>query len=184
MQYNRVETFLQEAEELLAEIARSALFLETGEATEETVNQLFRAFHGIKGSGAMCGLDATAGFTHHLENLPDRGARRRDTGVPGLAGPVLKARDRILPARVRDGAIPVSPALAGPVLKARDRIRILLGAEQGGAAVPIGSRERLIAAIEEFADSGPAARPGRAPRLRPRSRPAAGASAERVQAAA
>ena len=157
MQYNRVETFLQEAEELLAEIARSALFLETGEATEETVNQLFRAFHGIKGSGAMCGLDATAGFTHHLENLPDRGARRRDTGVPGLAGPVLKARDRI---------------------------RILLGAEQGGAAVPIGSRERLIAAIEEFADSGPAARPGRAPRLRPRSRAAAGASAERVQAAA
>jgi two-component system chemotaxis sensor kinase CheA len=128
--YNPVETFLQEAEELLAEIEQSALLLDSEEGTGETINHLFRAFHTIKGSGAMCGLDAVAGFTHHLENLLDR---------------------------VRSGAIPVSPALAGLVLKARDHIKILLGAEQGGAAAPAGSSEKLIAAIEEFAHSGTSA---------------------------
>jgi len=126
MQYNPVETFLQEAEELLAEIEQSALSLGSGERSEETVNQLFRAFHTIKGSGAMCGLDAVAGFTHHVESLLDK---------------------------VREGAVPVSPALAGLVLQARDHIKILLGAGQGGAAVPPGSSERLIAAVDEFAHS-------------------------------
>src|ERR1017187_322801 len=121
MQHNPVETFLQEAEELLAEIEQSALSLGSGERSEETINQLFRAFHTIKGSGAMCGLDAVAGFTHHVESLLDK---------------------------VREGAVPVSPALTGLVLQARDHIKILLGAAQGGA-VPQGSSERLIAAVEE-----------------------------------
>ncbi|MEI9972937.1 MAG: chemotaxis protein CheA [Ignavibacteriota bacterium] len=126
-QFNPIETFLQEADELLAEIEQSALLLDTGEDNSETVNHLFRAFHTIKGSGAMCGLDAVAGFTHHLENLLDR---------------------------VREGAVPVSPALADLVLKSRDHIKILLGAEQGGPPAPAGSSEKLIADIEEFASSG------------------------------
>ena len=109
MQYNPIETFLQEAEELLADIEQSALTLGAGEQSEETINQLFRAFHTIKGSGAMFGLDAVAGFTHHVESLLDR---------------------------VRDGAVPVSPTLADLVLKARDHIKILLGAARGGEAAP------------------------------------------------
>lgn len=127
MAYNPVETFRQEAEELLAEIEQSALLLGSGEPTEETVHQLFRAFHTIKGSGAMCGLDTVAGFTHHVESLLDR---------------------------VRDGAVPVSPALADLVLKGRDQIKILLGAELGGPAAPPGSSEILIAAIERFGNAG------------------------------
>jgi two-component system chemotaxis sensor kinase CheA len=127
MQYNPLETYLQEAEELLAEIEQSALSISAGERTEETINQLFRAFHTIKGSGAICGLDAVAGFTHHVESLLDR---------------------------VREGAIPVSPALAELVLIARDHIRILLAAEQGGPPAPAGSSERLIAAVAEFANPG------------------------------
>jgi two-component system, chemotaxis family, sensor kinase CheA len=96
MQYNPVETFLQEAEELLAEIEQSALLLDTGEGTEETINRLFRAFHTIKGSGAMCGLSALADFTHHVENLLDS---------------------------VREGATAVSPSLSGVVLKASQGLR-------------------------------------------------------------
>ncbi len=125
-QFNPVETFLQEAEELLAEIEQAALSLGTTERDHEIVNQLFRAFHTIKGSGAMCGLDAVAGFTHHVENLLDR---------------------------VREGVIPVSPALSGLLLKARDHIKVLLGAEQGGAAASPGSGETLIEAIAAFANS-------------------------------
>ncbi|MGA2117973.1 MAG: Hpt domain-containing protein [Bryobacteraceae bacterium] len=103
--YNPVETFFQEADELLAGIEQSALSLGAEGGTVEIVNQLFRAFHTIKGSGAMCGLDAVAGFTHHVESLLDG---------------------------VREGAVPVSPKLAELVLKARDHIRGLLEAEQGG----------------------------------------------------
>jgi two-component system chemotaxis sensor kinase CheA len=127
VRYNPVETFLQEAEDLLAGIEESALSLATEERTEETVNELFRAFHTIKGSGGMCGLEAVSGFTHHVETLLDR---------------------------VREGAVPVSPGLTDLVLKAKDHIKILLGAEQGGAAAPQGSSEILIAAIEDFANTG------------------------------
>ena len=130
MSYNPLETYLQEAEELLADIEDAVLSLDEGEQTEETINQLFRAFHTIKGSGAMCGLDAVAGFTHHVESLLDR---------------------------VRTGAITVSPLLSELVLKARDHIKMLLTAEQGGPPVPDGVSEVLIAAIEEFANTGLAA---------------------------
>ncbi len=124
MSYNPVETFLQEAEELLATIEESALLLATEAQSEDTINQLFRAFHTIKGSGAMCGLQSVANFTHHVENLLDR---------------------------ARNGAVPVSPQLADLVLKSRDHIRALLVAEQGGAAAPTEETGTLIAAIQDCA---------------------------------
>ena len=127
MGYNPLQTFLQEAEELIADIEQSALALGSDGTPAETVNRLFRAFHTIKGSGAMCGLDAVAGFTHHVESLLDR---------------------------VREGVIPASAPLADLVLKATDHIKILLTAAQGGAAVPPGSSETLVAAIAEFVDPG------------------------------
>jgi two-component system, chemotaxis family, sensor kinase CheA len=132
MRYNPLQTFLQEAEDLLAGIEQAALSLAAEEQPGELVHQLFRAFHTIKGSGAMCGLDAVAGFTHHVETLLDR---------------------------VREGAIPVSPKLTELVLKARDHIKILLAAEQGGVPESQGSGDSLIAAIEEFANAGGPASP-------------------------
>lgn len=118
-----IQTFLEEAEELLDKIEQSALSLGAGGWTQETVHGLFRAFHTIKGSAAMFGFDAVAGFAHHAESLLER---------------------------VRDGAISVSPALADLVLKARDHIRILLG-QRAGTATPAGSSLGLIAAIQAFA---------------------------------
>jgi two-component system, chemotaxis family, sensor kinase CheA len=129
MAYNPLPTFLQEAEELIAEIEQSALVLSSEAAPAETVNRLFRAFHTIKGSSAMCGLDAVAGFTHHVESLLDK---------------------------VRNGAVPVSAALAEVVLQAADRIKLLLNQAQGEAGSPAGSTEALISAIAEFGHAGPA----------------------------
>lgn len=127
MAYNPLETYLQEADELLSQIEESALSLSAGDRVDETINHLFRAFHTIKGSGAMCGLDAVAAFTHHVETMLDQ---------------------------VRGGAIGASARLVELVLEAKDQIKLLLGAEQGGAAVPHGSSERLVAAIEEFSSTG------------------------------
>jgi two-component system chemotaxis sensor kinase CheA len=125
MRYNPIETFLQEAEELLSEIEEGALLLGGEEGTDETINQLFRAFHTIKGSGAMFGFDVVAEFTHHIENLLDS---------------------------IREGVVPVSPNLADLVLKAKDHIKVLLGSEEPRALQ--ASSETLICAIEEFAHSG------------------------------
>ena len=108
MGYDPVQTFLQEAEELLADIEQSALNLGVEETRVETVNRLFRAFHTIKGSGAMCGLRTVADFTHHVEGLLDR---------------------------VREGAVAVSSELTDLVLAAADQIKMVLAAEQGGKPV-------------------------------------------------
>jgi two-component system chemotaxis sensor kinase CheA len=121
-----IDGFLLESEDLLASIEQSALTLHSGANGADTVNELFRAFHTIKGSSGMCGLDQVSGFTHHLENLL---------------------------VKVRDGAIPVTPALIDLVLKSKDHIKVLLDFENGGPAAP--SAESLVAAIEAYADLAP-----------------------------
>ncbi len=126
MEYNPVQTFLTEAEELLANIEQSALSLGEDESPAEAVNQLFRAFHTIKGSGAMCGLVQVSGFTHHVETLLDR---------------------------VRGGGVAVSPELSDLVLAAADQIKLLLAVEQGGKPVAPESNQRLIDRISELSDS-------------------------------
>jgi len=133
MEYNPLPTFLQESEELIADIEECALALTSQDSQAEAVNRLFRDFHTIKGSGAMCGLDTVAGFTHHVESLLDR---------------------------VRDGAIPVSARLAELVLKAADHIKVLLSAVQNGAPVAPGSSEPLLAAIGGLLNPGNRVEPG------------------------
>jgi len=131
MAYNPIPTFLQEAEELIADIEQSALGLASEPDPAETVHRLFRAFHTIKGSSAMCGLDAVSGFTHHVESLLDR---------------------------ARNGAIPVSGQLADVVLKAADQIKALLAESQGGAGASSESLAKLAGAIENFETAKPAER--------------------------
>jgi two-component system chemotaxis sensor kinase CheA len=130
--YNSLQTFLQEAEELIADIEEAALALSGDDASAETVNRLFRAFHTIKGSGGMCGLDDLAAFTHHVENLLDS---------------------------VRGGAIPVSAALTKLVLDSTDHIKQFLNAAENGKPVSPEASEALVAAIGAFAKSEPAKAP-------------------------
>jgi len=113
-----------EAEELLAEIELCALSLAGGEGKPETVNQLFRAFHTIKGSAGMCGIESVSGFTHHVESLLDK---------------------------AREGSLPANSSLADLILKARDHIKTLLATERGGPQPPQASTDLLLAAIEELA---------------------------------
>lgn len=117
------DSFLQEAEDLLAEIQECALALDGESRPDEIVGRLFRAFHTIKGSGAMFGFDYVSKFTHHVENLLDR---------------------------VREGKVAVSPQLAELVLAAADEIKRLLAVELGVIPEPSEAREALIAALEAF----------------------------------
>lgn len=64
-------TFRMEASELLAELEVSLLELEKSPENKEAVSSVFRAFHTLKGSGAMCGFDEVSRFTHHIETVYD-----------------------------------------------------------------------------------------------------------------
>jgi two-component system chemotaxis sensor kinase CheA len=108
---NPVQTFLVEAEDLLLQIEEAALELREGEPGGELVHRLFRAFHTIKGSGAMFGFDRVAEYTHGLETTLDR-YRTDDLPVTAeLIRTVLAAKDEI-GRMLAGGAAPA--AVAGP----------------------------------------------------------------------
>ena len=116
-------TFLQEAEDLLAEIETAALSLNPSVSNEESVNHIFRAFHTIKGSGSMFGFDKVAAFTHHVETLLDQ---------------------------VRDGTVAVTDHLPSIILAAADHIKLLLGAAQGGPAVDMNLQAALLETVVQM----------------------------------
>jgi two-component system chemotaxis sensor kinase CheA len=129
------ELYLLEAEDLLARIEEIALELKEGTPPGDRVHQLFRAFHTIKGSGAMFGFDAVAAFTHHVETTLDQ---------------------------VREGAIPVTSQLIELILAARDRIKAMLN--QPELAADQGTDVTATLAALSRAALAPAAPESTAPR--------------------
>ena len=120
------ETFRQEASELLSELETSLLELERAPGDQESVSSVFRAFHTLKGSGAMCGFEELSQFTHHIETVYDL---------------------------VRNGKMSVDKTLIDLTLKACDLIPEMLKAQQqdqGGcreqAAETLSSFQKLIPA--------------------------------------
>lgn len=119
-------TFLEEAAELLNRIEEIALDLRRQRQDPELLHELFRAFHTIKGSGAMFAFTAVAEFTHHVETVLDK---------------------------VRSGLIPVTARLADLVLAARDQIQILLDGGSGKTTPDDrpDARASIIAALNALA---------------------------------
>jgi two-component system chemotaxis sensor kinase CheA len=93
-----IETFRQEAQELLEQVEQGLLDLARRPGDRALIDTIFRGLHTLKGSGAMFGFDALAAFTHHCETAFDR---------------------------VRKGEVPASPRLVGAVLAAQDHMRAL-----------------------------------------------------------
>lgn len=116
-------TFLQEADDLLAQIEAITLELRPGEVPGEPINHLFRAFHTIKGSGAMFGFEQVAAFTHHVETVLDQ---------------------------VRSGALVISDELLNLVLASKDQIKALLDAARKDETLPAGDGEKLVGALNSL----------------------------------
>lgn len=90
-----LQTFYAEADELLHSMEAALLRLEDGEADSETLNEIFRAAHTIKGSAGLFGLHAIVGFTHVVENVLDR-ARAGSVIIDShLQGVLLRCRDHM-----------------------------------------------------------------------------------------
>jgi two-component system chemotaxis sensor kinase CheA len=130
-----VEIFRVEAQELLEQIEQGLLDLSHAPGDKELVAAVFRALHTLKGSGAMFGFDALAGFTHHCETAFDR---------------------------VRKGEVKATPDLVAAVLNAMDHMRALAEGRPCDASAGqalLAELERVVAAAGGIEAAAPAAAP-------------------------
>ncbi len=65
------QKFLEEASELLVSLEEGLLNLDKNRDDADSVNQVFRVMHSLKGSGAMFGFDTLSSFAHKLEDIYD-----------------------------------------------------------------------------------------------------------------
>src|SRR6185369_1213064 len=101
------QAFLEEGDELLAELEIALLELEQSPGDNSLVDRIFRSLHTIKGSSAMFGYDGVAAFSHEMETVFDL---------------------------VRDGGISVSRELVALTLQARDLLKEMLLLPAGKSA--------------------------------------------------
>ena len=89
------EIFLEESLEGLDTMETGLLGLETGEADEEIMNDIFRAAHSIKGGAGTFGFMDVSEFTHGVETLLDE-MRSGDRDVtPDAVQLLLRSVDRL-----------------------------------------------------------------------------------------
>ncbi len=121
-----VAVFRIEAEELLEQIEQGLLDLGHRLDDKALVDAVFRGLHTLKGSGAMFGFDALAGFTHHCETAFDR---------------------------VRKGLAPASEELVAVILAAKDHMRALIAGEAAPEALQAAG-DAILTDLQRAIESG------------------------------
>ncbi|MEI8396881.1 MAG: chemotaxis protein CheA [Rhodospirillaceae bacterium] len=89
------QVYLEEVADLLVQLEESLLGLERAPNDRDLLDTAFRALHTIKGSGAMFGFDAVAGFTHHLETTFEQARKAGLKLTPALIRIALASKDHI-----------------------------------------------------------------------------------------
>lgn len=105
-----IEAFVQEAEEILGSLEDSILALEEG-ADARRIDEIFRALHTVKGSGAMFGYTCLSRFTHHFETAFEEVRAGKLAINSSLINLCLKARDVMCDFLALGGDGPKSDAL-------------------------------------------------------------------------
>jgi len=118
-----IDTFKEEALELLGSLESSLLELEEQPEDKELLSAVFRVMHTIKGSAAMFGLDKISAFSHEVESI-------------------LSA--------LRDGKLVFSRALIDNTLQSRDLILEMLG---DTASATGSLPEKLVQFLADFKQS-------------------------------
>lgn len=130
---NAIQTvFLEEANELLADIERDLLQLETALGDRALVDRLFRHLHTLKGSAGVAGMDELAHYAHAVENMLDQ---------------------------VRNGTLKLAPAHVSLLLQALDCLKGFiaeaLGEGQLDRRVVSESHRRILASALPATDRTP-----------------------------
>lgn len=159
-----IEDFAAEAREYLEGAESALLRLETAPDDVEAINDVFRAFHTIKGTSSFLGLGAIAGFAHHAEDMLDRvrGADLAFAGpVPELAlraVDMLKALVLEIPAALAGGTPPLPPDY--------DSLQQAMASPESSSAAIVGRASAAEGAVAEGCEhpaaAGAAPRPPRA----------------------
>ena len=131
-----VQTFVDEAGELLGQIDRDVIALEARPDDGELLHGLFRAAHTLKGSAGLVGFDAVSDLAHDLEGLLDR-LRSRSLAVDAaLVSLLLQSADTLRTAVAVGGTVlpPSARAL-------RERLARMAASAQDAASASGGSVE-------------------------------------------
>ena len=128
-----VATFLDESREMLATMEQSLVTLEKHPASDDLLNEVFRAAHTLKGSAACVGFEAVVELSHRVEDVLEL---------------------------VRSRAITFDSSAASILLSAVDALRLAVHSETAGdASLSHGAIEvmRQLAALQAKANVSPAA---------------------------
>jgi two-component system chemotaxis sensor kinase CheA len=90
-----VVSFINEAQELIAQLEKDLLNLEKQPEDKELINSAFRVMHTIKGTAGMFGFENIQNLTHEFENLFDKVRKDELKITSGLIDITLKCIDII-----------------------------------------------------------------------------------------
>lgn len=125
-----LQTFLAEAAEHLRTMEEGLVLLEARPGDTETVNEIFRLAHSLKGDAALVGFPRIAELAHVLEDVLER---------------------------LRDGALAVTAELVNTLLQAVDGLRAMLHAAAAGDADPSADVGAVLQALAAAAAADAAA---------------------------
>jgi two-component system chemotaxis sensor kinase CheA len=148
-------TFIEEANSLLEDMESLVLAAESGTASGETVDALFRCAHTIKGAAGMFGYDAIVGFTHTMESVLDRVRSHTLAMDSGLAELMLQCRDHVqqLVAGVANGSAQPDASQMSNGAQLASRLQRYLQAD-GGAGAAVAAPERASGTTAASAAGG------------------------------
>nr|MBL0715116.1 Hpt domain-containing protein [Desulfobacterales bacterium] len=93
--FSLLQDFIVETVEHLEEMEGNLLRLEADPDNRETLDEIFRSVHTIKGASEYLGLDGLAELSHKLENLLDGLRKNEHTVNRDVINLLMAARDRM-----------------------------------------------------------------------------------------
>ncbi len=167
-----VQDFLVESREILEALGGQLVELEQRGDDRDLLNAVFRGFHTIKGGAGFLSLDALVSVCHRTEDLFNLLRNGERTVTPELMDHVLRALD-VVNDQFDSLEAGREPADAPPDLLAALEQLIETGEVEGGtapAAAADGDEEitddefeQLLDALDDTAEDGKPAAPGRQP---------------------
>ncbi|WP_437946376.1 chemotaxis protein CheA [Sorangium sp. So ce296] len=128
-----LHTFMAEAHEILDEIERALLQLETGPDVHDVLQRVFRATHTLKGSAGSVGLGGLSDLGHAAEDIIEALCR---------------------------GDLPLTTPVVSLLLETVDAARRLVAEIERGQVERSASHEEVIARLQEARRRGPEALQG------------------------
>jgi two-component system chemotaxis sensor kinase CheA len=168
-----LQSFFDEAAELLADCEAALLDLEVAPTDRGLLDRVFRCAHTLKSNSGLLGFEEVMRYTHALEDLLELLRTGARPVTPAVIDTLLGSQDvvRGLLARARADERQATPEEAGAVLRSLEAIRALVQAPPPDAGPAAPAPEISVSApgpaapqpAEAAAEPAPAASPDQPP---------------------